>query len=118
MLKNKAQSLSEYSICLVVILVALITINVYVKRGLQGRYHDLTDYPTKKVGERISESQVLGPAYVMPKQYEPDYINSATTVNASQRMAIETIKDNANIITSISRKLFPTTTTVDSVSTQ
>jgi len=65
MLKNKAQSLTEYSICLAVVLIALITMNFYVKRGLQGRYRDLTDYTTAKA--------------LASKQYEPYYTDSEYT---------------------------------------
>ncbi len=65
MLINRAQSLTEYSICLAVILIAVITINVYVKRGLQGRYKDLTDYTTT--------------AALAPKEYEPYYKESNYT---------------------------------------
>lgn len=65
MLKKKAQSLTEYSVCLAVVLVALITMNLYVKRGLQGRYKDLVDYTVDKVSDI--------------RQYEPYYVDSEHT---------------------------------------
>ncbi len=77
MLKNRAQSLSEYSICLAVILVALITINFYVKRGLQGRYKDLVDKTTVTA--------------LAQGQYEPDYKESNYT-NMMGRKTIGTTK--------------------------
>lgn len=66
MLKNKAQSLTEYSICLATVLLLLVTINVYIKRGLQGRYKDVTDYATTAISAK--------------KQYEPYYQSEVSTV--------------------------------------
>lgn len=59
MKKSRAQSVSEYSICVVIIILAIITIQVYVKRGLQGRYADIVDFATAK-----AQAQ---------RQYEPYY---------------------------------------------
>lgn len=41
--KNIAQSAVEYSLVIAVVVSALVTINVYVKRGLQGRIADASD---------------------------------------------------------------------------
>lgn len=45
---SRAQSVSEYSICVVIIILAVITMQVYVKRGLQARYADMVDFATKQ----------------------------------------------------------------------
>ena len=49
MFKTKAQSLSEYAICLAGLLLAMVAMQVYVKRGLQGRYRDLVRHTTAQV---------------------------------------------------------------------
>lgn len=78
MLKNKAQSLTEYTVCLVAILIALITINLYVKRGLQGRYKDVVDKTTV--------------AALASGQYEPYYDDSSYTNTMGRKIIGSTIK--------------------------
>jgi uncharacterized protein (UPF0333 family) len=56
---SKAQSVSEYSICVAIIILAIVVIQVYVKRGLQGRYADVVDFATTKAQAN--------------RQYEPYY---------------------------------------------
>ncbi len=56
---SKAQSVSEYSICVVIIILALVAMQVYVKRGLQGRYAEVVDFATTQAKA--------------DKQYEPYY---------------------------------------------
>lgn len=77
----KAQSFSEYSLFIAIVLIALIVMNVYVKRGLQGRYADVADMPTgyinATVGGVLAESN-----YVIPTQYEPYYVESTTNISA------------------------------------
>lgn len=82
MLKNEAQSLTEYSICLAIVLIALITMNFYVKRGLQGRYKDLTDYTTAKA--------------LALRQYEPDYKESEYTNVMGRKIIGTTISVGGN----------------------
>lgn len=75
-INNKAQSVAEYSICLAIILLALVTMNFYVKRGLQGRYRDLTDYTTAKATGSLG-------------QYEPYYKDPlATTDNSTAKKIV------------------------------
>jgi len=55
--KLRAQSLVEYIIFLAVIVLAAIVMQVYVRRGLQGRYAEVVDFATTKAQA--------------PRQYEP-----------------------------------------------
>jgi len=93
MIKNKAQSLTEYSICLAIVLIALISMNFYVKRGLQGRYKDGTDYAWAKVAEIVKADSTLTEErknkLLEYPQYEPDYKESEYT-NALGRKIIGT----------------------------
>lgn len=79
-LNRKAQSTAEYVIVLGLIVAAVIAMQTYVKRGLQGRIKEAVDY----VGE---ESQTAGVANFSGAQYEPYYLSS--TFN-NQRTSDET----------------------------
>ena len=41
--KNRAQSLSEYAVVLGLVSVALVSMQVYIKRGMQGRLRDMAN---------------------------------------------------------------------------
>jgi len=60
---KKAQSVSEYTIGIAVVLLAILAMNVYVKRGLQGRYIDVAEFATGVVTNSAMT------------QYEPYYRN-------------------------------------------
>jgi hypothetical protein len=64
----KAQSAVEYAIGVAAIILALVAMQAYVKRGLQGRYKDVVDSATKKVTER---------------QFEPDYEDTSVLAKAN-----------------------------------
>lgn len=52
----KAQSLLEYSVVLVVIIAALLSMQVYIKRGMQGRWKEAVD----QVGEQYDPKTTKG----------------------------------------------------------
>jgi len=83
MFKNKAQSLSEYSICLSVVLIVFTAINIYVKRGLQGRYKDVVGYTAKQANSL--------------RQYEPYYVRDENKVN-QDKSANEKFQDGGSIM--------------------
>jgi len=72
-MKNKAQSTAEYVIVLGLIVGAVIAMQTYVKRGMQGRIKNAADYVDN------SAEQLTG-AEVVPQfeagQYEPYYLKS------------------------------------------
>lgn len=66
---KKAQTTAEYAILIAVVVAALVAMQTYVKRGLQGRMRDATDTfanTTSNIGSTT--------------QYEPYYLNQATNV--------------------------------------
>lgn len=69
---RKAQSLGEYSVCIACIVLAITAIQVYVNRGLQGRYADLSDAATDRLGSI--------------NQYEPYYIDSQEVVSENRTL--------------------------------
>jgi hypothetical protein len=57
--KKRAQAINIYALTAIVSVVAISTMGVYLKRGLQGRYRDGVDSLTSQIGADA--------------QYEPDY---------------------------------------------
>jgi hypothetical protein len=117
--KVKAQAVSEYSVFLAIFLIAIIAINVYIQRGLQGRYADVVDVATGFVKTRAAQTlPTLGyhAGYTqdvltsLPRQYEPGYLDSQQTVDAP-RGVTETIESQSKI----KRTLSPGTINVSGV---
>ena len=91
----KAQAVSEYSVFLAILLIAIIAMNVYIQRGLQGRYADVVDSATGFVKTYAAQTlNTLGydAGYTedvltsLPRQYEPGYLDSQQTVDAPTSM--------------------------------
>lgn len=99
MKRFKAQSLSEYTIFLAIALIAIVAMNVYVKRGLQGRYADVTDSAIRAVSAEAGRA--------VGSQYEPYYVNSQTTVEMPRNIG-ESIENRI----AVTRSLSPDTTVV------
>ena len=92
--KIKAQSVSEYSLFLAIALIAILTMNVYIKRGLQGRYRDIADSPVKTVNSQVASAKTAGNvpnSYVVPAQYEPYYLDTNNTVSMPNRGIAQTV---------------------------
>ena len=74
-LKNKvAQSTAEYVIVLGLIVAAVVAMQTYIKRGLQGRIKDAVDY-------KDQAGQTSNVVQFSTNQYEPYYISSNFTTN-------------------------------------
>jgi len=65
-LKENGQSTLEYAVLIVVIIAALIAMQVYLKRGIQGRMRESTD----QIGEQFS------PGYTVSNRTTQTYSNS------------------------------------------
>lgn len=102
MKKSKAQSVSEYSICVVIIILAIITMQAYVKRGLQGRYADIADFATAgaqadRQYEPYYQKEELGLTQNLVEQrnvYAAGQVNRVITNNSLTREG--TIEDLIN----------------------
>lgn len=100
----KAQSISEYSLCVAIVLIAAIAINVYVKRGLQGRYRDAMDAAIEAV--RVNSVRTVN------GQYEPYYADVRTDIDMPRNLS--TVIDRNRT----TRNLAPTSTRVDTQSNE
>ena len=72
---QRGQSMAEYAIVLTVVIGAIVAMQLYVKRGLQGRVKDVTDNVgtgLKGIGKDTN-------------QYEPYYASSDFNVTQSQK---------------------------------
>ncbi len=91
---KKAQNTAEYAILISLVVAAIIAMQVYVQRGMQGRIHDAVQ--TYLVG------QTNGLGGGDTAQYEPYYLNSAYTVTRSEQesQGLGVRADGINIISS------------------
>ncbi len=74
---QKGQGLAEYALIFSIVLTALLAMQVYIKRGLQGKYKDAADEIIFSLRETKGDSN-------LPLQYEPHYGASKITTTASQ----------------------------------
>lgn len=65
---GKGQSTAEYAIVIGLVIAAIVAMQVYVKRGLQGKVKDAVDY-------KDSQDTITGTT----NQYEPYYMQSTMT---------------------------------------
>ena len=72
--KIKGQSTLEYAVLIIIIIGALLSIQVYIKRGLQARYHDGIQF----LGAQTSDvDSIPATAESAKHQYEPYYLDSS-----------------------------------------
>lgn len=69
---SKAQSTAEYAIVIGLVIAAAVAMQVYVKRGLQGRIHDAVSHQDTDTGAMFTGNQ-----------YEPYYLGSDMTSTRS-----------------------------------
>lgn len=77
--KNKAQTTAEYAILIALVIGAALAMQIYVRRGLQGRVKDVVDH-TGSGGEVGSSKDLLT---FSAGQYEPYYITSKSSTTQS-----------------------------------
>jgi Flp pilus assembly pilin Flp len=78
---HKGQNTAEYAIVIALIIGAVIAMQTYVKRGLQGRMKDATDYTATQTSDIGST-----------KQYEPYYLDSTFDTAQKSTADKETLK--------------------------
>ena len=79
-LGKRGQTTAEYAILIALVVAAAMAMQIYVKRGLQGRVKDVVDH-TGTGGEVGTEGDMLS---FSGRQYEPYYLEStASTTQAA-----------------------------------
>ncbi len=86
MLRKKGQNIAEYVILVALIIAAAAAMQVYLRRGLQGRMADAVDFaPTVSLGDAdLNETAFLN---FTTKQYEPYYQKSEANVTSDMGYA-------------------------------
>ncbi|MFA5357040.1 MAG: hypothetical protein WC301_06560 [Candidatus Omnitrophota bacterium] len=85
MFNRKGQNIAEYSILIALVIAAAVAMQVYVKRGLQGRVADAVDHApdVNLAGEEID----AGTIQFTTKQYEPYYVDTDLTRGTEREVA-------------------------------
>ncbi|MGE5309365.1 MAG: hypothetical protein ACM3OC_09790 [Deltaproteobacteria bacterium] len=91
MRKNRGQNIAEYSILIALVVGAAVAMQVFVKRGVQGRMKDVTDH-TGVAGQDVGGDGLT----FSGKGYEPYYQHQAADVS-SNRQVTENVQANGQI---------------------
>jgi len=93
--KNKiASALVEYGLMLAIVALALTTMNIYFKRGLQGKVKDMTDFFI--TGGRAVQQEDSDPSYITSNS------TSASTIDSTTQELFEVGGRAKNILTATS----------------
>lgn len=76
---RKGQSTGEYALVFAIILGAVIAMQTYVRRGVQGRVKSGTDYMARATGEQVGVDGTAFDAGGIVTQYDPYYYSSDYT---------------------------------------
>lgn len=88
-LGKKAQTTAEYAILIALIVGAVVAMQVYVKRGIQGRVRDVVDH-TGASGKIAGEDFQFSTG-----QYEPYYNKSVATTTQGSESSDKTLEKGA-----------------------
>ncbi|MFA5356896.1 MAG: hypothetical protein WC301_05800 [Candidatus Omnitrophota bacterium] len=88
MFNRKGQNIAEYSILIAIVIAAAVAMQVYVKRGIQGRVADAVDHApdVDLTGiDMVDGAQAnVGTLEFTTKQYEPYYVDTDVTRGAER----------------------------------
>ncbi|MDD5500964.1 MAG: hypothetical protein PHH57_04680 [Candidatus Omnitrophica bacterium] len=87
---SKGQSTAEYAIVIGLVIAAAVAMQVYVKRGLQGKIKDAVDYTD-------ASDNITG----QTGQYEPDYQTTSNMVSTRKSQERESTTEGGGITRSI-----------------
>lgn len=80
-LRVLGQNVTEYAIILTVLVLAIVGIQTYVKRGLQARYKQGADYVFSDIRQASGKAGAVN-------QYDPYYSGSSITENRSSEVTV------------------------------
>jgi len=78
---KKAQSTAEYAILIGLVIAAVVGMQTYVKRGIQGRYKDASDQSVKALEDHQDYWNDIGAkqGVELSNQYEPEGLSAVST---------------------------------------
>ncbi|MDD5431569.1 MAG: hypothetical protein PHO70_01060 [Candidatus Omnitrophica bacterium] len=103
-LNKKAQSTAEYVIVLGLVVGAVVAMQTFVKRGLQGRIHDAVKY-TGAAGDTDAKAIFKG------NQYDPNYVESNLTRSSSSEESEKIATGGGEITKELTKESSSTTGT-------
>jgi len=89
-LAKRAQTTAEYAIVIALVIGAVVAMQVYVRRGLQGRVREVVDHTGAGGSVGDAELKFSG------SQYEPYYLTSDAT-STQQASATETLQEKGAV---------------------
>lgn len=96
-LHKKGQSTLEYGIIIAVVVAALIAMQTYLKRGVQGRLKQASD----DIGEQYSPGYTTGTAEVLSCVNSVENVSggtNATTFTETNQVQNRTVNENTNAL--------------------
>ena len=85
-LRKSAQTTAEYAILIAIVVGAVVAMQVYVRRGIQGRIRAAVDYVGSADTNAIGDSQSAA-MFQNNTQYEPYYASSEMDVSRNTSIA-------------------------------
>ena len=92
--RRKGQSTLEYAVLIIIIIVALLSIQVYIKRGIQGRLKSASD----DIGDQYSNGNTNVMSTVHTVSYTHDTFVKGETVSTLNNDEVTTTISNSQII--------------------
>lgn len=97
MLNKRGQSTLEYAVLIVVIIAALIAMQVYLKRGIQGRMRESSDQIGEQYSPGYTTSNRVTSTYTQSKENTGAYSTTTEILNQYQnRSGAENVLGAAN----------------------
>ncbi|MFH1691007.1 MAG: hypothetical protein ABIC68_00335 [Candidatus Omnitrophota bacterium] len=97
MLKKRGQSTLEYAVLIVVIIAALIAMQVYLKRGIQGRMRESSDQIGEQFSPGFTTSNMTTNTYTVSQETSDGYTTTTDITNQwQQRSGTESVAPAAN----------------------
>ncbi|MFH1655893.1 MAG: hypothetical protein ABH954_04725 [Candidatus Omnitrophota bacterium] len=95
MLRKNGQNLTEYALIIATVIMALVAMQAYVKRGFQGKHKDAVDGVILYLRNQTNQTGGGNIAF----EYEPDYYLSSygTHVNSTSRLIYDDLDETTVI---------------------
>lgn len=97
MLNKRGQSTLEYAVLIVVIIAALIAMQVYLKRGIQGRMRESSDQIGEQFSPGITTSNITTNTYTKSTENTDAFSTTTDIINQYQsRTGYQNIEKSGN----------------------
>lgn len=98
---QRGQSTAEYAIVIGVVIAAIVGMQIYLKRGMQAKFRDVSDYMTQHGGAMANDPNTA--TIGTTKQYEPYYTSAGTMTISENRDVNEDFKKGGMVDRTITK---------------